>query len=309
MDMVNPRVEVSSVKLSMTSLMLVEGESSTLTVTVFPADATDKTITWKSSSISVETVSGGTVTGVKEGEAVITASCGGKTAQCAVTVRKQPVAGAVDLGLSVNWATCNLGAAEPAGYGDYYAWGETEPYYNSQDPIVWKSGKTGYNWDSYRWCNGFSNTHYTFTRYCSSKREWYWGGSGTPDGKTDFKDYGYKDDAARQKLGGSWRTPTDAEWAELLDNCTWTWTTQSSMWGYRVTSRMKGFTDKSIFLPAAGCRHDSGLYNTGRDGDYWSSSLNTGFPDDARYLHFSSGGHYRHDSNRCYGHSIRPVSE
>ncbi len=79
-------IEVTEVSLSQTSLTLDEGESATLTATVLPADATDKTVTWSSSNSSVATVSGGVVTAVGEGTATITASAGGKTAQCTVTV-------------------------------------------------------------------------------------------------------------------------------------------------------------------------------------------------------------------------------
>ena len=83
-------VAVTEVTLSQTSLTLDEGESATLTATVLPADATDKTtVTWSSSNSSVATVSGGVVTAVGEGTATITASAGGKTAQCTVTVNKK----------------------------------------------------------------------------------------------------------------------------------------------------------------------------------------------------------------------------
>ena len=84
----NPRVAVSSVELSRTSLKLVEGQSYSLTASVYPSNATGKTITWTSSNTSVATVSDGTVSAVKEGEAVITASCGRKTADCTVSVNK-----------------------------------------------------------------------------------------------------------------------------------------------------------------------------------------------------------------------------
>ncbi len=213
---------------------------------------------------------------------------------------------AVDLGLSVKWATCNLGATEPEGYGDYYAWGETDPYYSSQDPLTWKEGKTGYDWASYQWCNGSSNT---LTRYCPDDQLSFWGGPGTPDGKTEFKDYNYADDAARHILGGKWRTPTDAEWTELRSNCTWTWTTQNGVTGYRVTSNKTGYTDKSIFLPAAGGRDGAFLYDVGSYGLYWSSSLDTDVPYYAWYVLFNSGTVFREHFDRYCGQSVRPVSE
>ena len=86
-----PQVDVTSVTLNQTSLILTEGETSTLTATVNPADATNKTVTWKSSSIAVAMVEGGKVTAVKEGTATITASCGGKTATCEVKVEKKVI--------------------------------------------------------------------------------------------------------------------------------------------------------------------------------------------------------------------------
>ena len=91
----DPTVAVTSVTLSQTSLAMVEGDTQTLTATVNPSDATEKTVTWASSNTQVASVAGGTVTAVKEGTATITASCGGKSATCAVTVGKKvvPVSG------------------------------------------------------------------------------------------------------------------------------------------------------------------------------------------------------------------------
>lgn len=86
-------IPVESVTLNKTTLLLVEGKSETLTATVKPDDVLDKTVTWKSSNESVATVtSAGKITAVKEGTANITASCGGKTATCVVTVDPQVVA-------------------------------------------------------------------------------------------------------------------------------------------------------------------------------------------------------------------------
>ena len=101
----------------------------------------------------------------------------------------------VDLGLSVKWATCNLGATKPEEYGDYYAWGETET-----------KTKTDYNWSTYRWRKGASGK---LTKYCPSNKSGYWAGYGSPDGKTSLD---LSDDVANIKLGGKWRLPTDAEW-------------------------------------------------------------------------------------------------
>ena len=204
---------------------------------------------------------------------------------------------AVDLGLpsGLKWATCNIGASSPEEYGDYYAWGETEPYYSSQSPLTWKTGKTGYNWDSYQWCNGSSSY---LTKYNTDSS------NGVVDNKT-FLDL--SDDAARANWGGNWRTPTEAEWAELRSYCTLTWTTHRGVYGYRVTSKVTGYTDKSIFLPATGWLDVNLFLGVGSSGLYWSSSLYTSYPADAMRVRISSDGFFRGSYSRYYGLSVRPV--
>ncbi|MGM9782736.1 MAG: protein kinase [Paludibacteraceae bacterium] len=187
----------------------------------------------------------------------------------------------VDLGLSVKWATCNVGASTPEGYGDYYAWGET-------------TTKRTYDWSTYKWCNGSYDTQ---TKYNTSSS------FGRVDNKTVLD---FADDAARANWGGQWRMPTDAEWTELRNNCTWTWiwTTRNGVIGYAVTSNING---NSIFLPAAGYRDYDDLYRAGDDGYYWSSSLYTDSPGYAWRVYFDSGGVYRFIGDRYYGRSVRPV--
>ena len=192
----------------------------------------------------------------------------------------------VDLGLSVKWATCNLGATKPEEYGDYYAWGETET-------------KTNYEWSTYKWCKG---DYDKLTKYCPSNKSSYWAGYGSPDGKTSLD---LSDAAAHIKLGGKWRIPTDAEWTELRKRCKWTWTSTNSVNGYTVT----GPSGNSIFLPAAGYRYDTNLYDAGYDGDYWSSSLYTDYPLSVWYVDFYSDNVGRYYGGRCIGQSVRPVSE
>ena len=205
---------------------------------------------------------------------------------------------AIDLGLpsGIKWANMNLGASVPEEYGDYYAWGETEPYYISQSPLTWKDGKTGYNWASYKWCNGSGES---LTKYVTVLNGQY----GTYDGKSVLDS---EDDAARVKFGGNWRMPTEAECAELVNNCTWTWITNYNGSGVdgRLVTAPNGH---SIFLPAAGCRLGSSLYEENLTGYYWSSSLPFNFPSDGQFIDFTSSKVTTLSVDRHYGFQVRPV--
>ena len=172
----------------------------------------------------------------------------------------------VDLGLSVKWATCNVGATTPEGYGEYFAWGETKPKSN------------------------YSSSNYTY--------------DADPD-PTTLPSYA---DAATVNWGGAWRMPTAAERTELIDNCTWTWTTQNGINGYKVTSKTNG---NSIFLPAAGYSLDGSFKNTGSDGYYWSSSDDTYSATSyhAYCLRFTSGRLEKGSWSQYCGLSVRPVCQ
>ncbi|MBR5982920.1 MAG: hypothetical protein IK025_04230 [Bacteroidales bacterium] len=113
-------------------------------------------------------------------------------------------------------------------------------------------------------------------------------------------------DAATANWGSGWRMPTSTEMQELIDNCTVTWTTQSGVNGRLFT----GPNGNSIFLPAAGGRYDSELYDAGSYGNYWSSSLYTDGAGNAWYLYFSSGGYGMYDIyGRFNGLSVRAVCQ
>ena len=183
----------------------------------------------------------------------------------------------INLGLSVRWATCNVGATNPEDYGDYFAWGETEP-------------KEEYNWSTYKWCDG---SKYTITKYNNDSSY------GTVDNKEELE---LIDDAAHVNWGGSWRMPTNAEWIELLAQCTWTWTTLNGVKGYNVISKSNG---NSIFLPVAGYRYENSLYNVGSIGYYWSSSLY--IRSLAWGVYFFSENMGKDDLVRSDGLSVRPV--
>ena len=190
----------------------------------------------------------------------------------------------VDLGLpsGAKWATCNVGATTPEGYGDYFAWGETGP-------------KTNYDFSTYKYCNG---SFYTMTKYCTESGYGY---NGFTDGKTTLE---LNDDAARANWGGKWRMPTEAEQNELRNNCTWTWTTQNGVMGYKVTSKTNG---NSIFLPAAGYRDGTSVSSVGSYANYWSSSLDESSPGNAYNFYFNSGNVDWGSSLRNYGLTVRAV--
>ena len=192
----------------------------------------------------------------------------------------------VDLGLPSGtlWATCNIGASKPEGYGNYYAWGET-------------STKSTYNWSTYRYANGDYNR---LTKYCNKSD---YGINGFTDNLTALQS---GDDPAASIWGSGWRTPSKAQWDELLSNTTNQWTTKNGVKGRQFTSKKNGQT---IFLPAAGNRWDSELNLAGSYGVYWSRSLYTGDPYCAWDLYFNSDECRLFYGNRGGGSSVRPVRQ
>ena len=231
----------------------------------------------------------------------------------------------IDLGLDVNgkriyWSSRNLGAtqsglptadtdeARHATWGDYYAWGEIAPYYlagHAYDEVnsSWEVNKTGYDWTSYSYAN--NNNPPKFSKYTASKNAY--ATSGTADGLTQLE---LADDASHVNLPGTlWRMPTYAEWSALVgDQSNWEWLPKEK--GRKVKGTTEGYTDRFIFLPAAGYRADTYLQNPGYLGYYWSSSLDLGYnPDSALDLRFDSSRFIDPGFYRYYGFSVRPVSE
>ena len=217
----------------------------------------------------------------------------------------------VDLGLSVNWATCNIGADKPEEYGDYFAWGEMAPHYKSgyaqEEPQEhWNSYMSdGYWWSTYMWSKGSNSS---LTKYCNAGDL---GNNGFTDKMTELVP---ADDAARMLWGSKWRMPTKSEMEELFNKCTWTWTKENGVYGYRVASNVSGYTDRSIFLPAAGIRGGKSLNGIDYDGMYWSSSLDTDNSLMAWSIYFVNGDLENIDEDvsvapfsRHNGLSIRPV--
>lgn len=218
---------------------------------------------------------------------------------------------AVDLGLpsGLKWANMNIGAESPEDYGDYFAWGETTGY---------KDGKRDFSSDTYKYylvtkittpdttdkdgffIPGTTTTTTGYTKYVTKKDASKNGYDGFYDDKAVLEP---EDDAAYVNWGGDWRMPTKKEQDELRNGCTWEWAELKGVKGYKVTGPNGNF----IFLPAAGCRFNSVL-NAGSGGNYWSSSLYSGYSYDAYYLCFDSGGWYwSSDDYRYGGHSVRAV--
>ena len=216
--------------------------------------------------------------------ATVTITAEGLTQTVTVSQASRLVPTAVDLGLRVKWASFNLGASKPEEYGDYYAWGETET-------------KSDYSWETYKWANG-SETK--LTKYCNATS--YWAGSGSPDNKLQLDP---EDDVAHVKLGGKWRMPTDFDWTELREKCTWAWTTSNGINGTKVT----GPSGNSIFLPAAGYRPGTSLNDAGSNGYYWSSSLLESNSCNAKNVRFDFKVVGRSNYSRFLGLSVRPVTE
>lgn len=187
---------------------------------------------------------------------------------------------AIDLGLSVKWANMNIGATSPEEYGDYFAWGETEP-------------KEIFNWSNYKWC---LNSDKKITKYCTSSAY------GTVDNKTVLDP---EDDAAHVNWGGAWRIPTRAEADELCEKCSWSWTKQNGVNGYKVT----GLNGNSIFIPASGLYISDMLSLVSWTGYYWTASLSTGISNDADNLKFHQTASCCDKEGRKNGLSVRPVCQ
>ena len=189
----------------------------------------------------------------------------------------------VDLGLPSGtlWATMNIGATSPEDYGDYFAWGETAP-------------KDVYNWSTYQWCNGSSDT---MTKYCTNSSYGY---NGFTDGKTELDP---EDDAATVNWGPSWCMPSVGQIKELMEKCSIQWTTMSGVNGLLVT----GPNGNTMFLPAAGALEGRSLEDAGVRGYYWSCALDP----DANMFAFMLGvmteGSGQYFGLRDHGYTVRAV--
>ena len=216
------------------SIEISVGGHATLEPILVP-EGTSTSYTWTSDDSSIASVNYGKVTGVKVGTTTITVKTANELqSTCKVTVVSQngkddeedaddPTTGTVDgyefidLGLSVKWATVNVGATKPEEYGNYYAWGET-------------TTKSTFSWSNYKYGSGASN--------CTN--------IGSNISGTQY-------DAAYVNWGSRWRMPTKTEYSEMISKCQFEPFTENGVKGYKIT----GPNGNSIFLPIAGVKRSS----------------------------------------------------
>lgn len=184
---------------------------------------------------------------------------------------------AVDLGLSVRWADCNLGAEKPEEYGGLYGW--ADPTGECTDANVYDDD---WNWLSDSLYGGFMPTK----AICGTQL-----------------------DIVRATWGKPWRLPTRDEMEELVTRCKKEKAIVNGVKGLRFT----GPSGKSIFLPAAGSRLATDILHQGKTGGYWTGSIGKKYSanKDSRvwYLFFSTRGYtdFSEYGIRYDGKSIRPV--
>ncbi len=197
--------------------------------------------------------------------------------------------GTVDLGLSVLWAECNLGANSPEETGNYYAWGELNP-------------KDTYTFDSYLYCNDGLSYDMDWWNYS------YWEGLGTYGINIQLTN---EYDAAKAQLGDFWGIPSINYVNELIENCDMELTTFKGINGIKFTSKKNG---NSIFLPAAGYKDDepskatkSTIIEQGTNGYYWSGTGSSNSASDAMSLKLYDGNSEQKREIRYKGLTIRPI--
>jgi len=222
--------------------------------------------------------------------------------ELAIIVDGQPLEGptpgeVIDLGLSVKWASHNVGASSPEEFGDYFAWGETEP-------------KEYYGLENYKWNSG--GKQWNLTKYCyNSKRDSREPNKyGVPDTLTVLNP---ADDVANVKWGDGWRMPTYDEFYELCSKCEEKWTTHNGVEGYLVT----GPNGNSIFLPASGSIWEESVIRRDKTSFtyYWSRTFRKdfyGLPSTAGALWFNGAVNLNFNcthANRASGCTVRPVRD
>ena len=162
--------------------------------------------------------------------------------------------GVVDLGLGVSvlWATCNIGATSPEQYGDYFAWGETQPKEDSKE----------YTWKDYIFCN--NGDYSAINKYILDTDKSH---NGQKDNKKILEAI---DDAATQLMGSKWSIPSYDNYVELISRCNYKCCKLNGTWGYLFTSKDNG---NSVFFPLSGMRDPKEIMYSGSRGYYWSKEL------------------------------------
>jgi|GEM_PF-761062 len=285
----------TNIELSRTAKNMIVGQSSTLTAKIFyKSEIVNNPYTWSTDNPDVVTVNeSGQIKALNVGVANVTLTMQSLTASCRIKVvssESDITHNYVDLGLSVNWATFNVGATDPEDYGGYYSWGEIDT----------KDGD--YYWTTYTY--GTTTAWKYYDNYNSRT------GVHDTDGNNTLEP---EDDVAYIMWGDKWRMPTSAEFDELINNCEWEKTDLNGTIGIIVKSKIPGYTDRSIFLPASGGKgysdYSRTYYNNyiGASGHYWSSSLNKEPGSQcANFLSFYETSYIESDF-RCLGFPIRPV--
>ena len=210
----------------------------------------------------------------KNGE-LLTTYTNNNVATYKVVVKEQPSHVMVDLGLSVKWASCNIGAKTATDAGDYFAWGET-------------AAKSYYAWTTYK----YGTTSTALDKYNFN------------DGKTILD---AEDDAATMLWGSDYRIPTKAEWDELKANCDFTWDDTNK--GYTAKSKIN---NNIVFFPAAGIYDGNAAQYVGETGYYRSSTLVAASSDNyAGGFSFASSQWFINEQTNFpldLGCPVRPVS-
>ena len=206
----------------------------------------------------------------------------------------------VDMGLSVDWATCNIGAESPEKNGWYFMWGDTVPYTTDRTPMAGGDAIT-FSWNSNcpHWVSGTASFETKWSKYTATDG---YSSTGVKDDKLILES---EDDAAYMHIGEECRTPTKEEYQELLNACNSTWTTKNNIRGYLFT--LKTDPSKTLFFPASGYLAGTGWKSYSSYGYYWLSSLDSSDSSNGDGMFFSSISCSRDCGSRCQGRPIRAV--
>ncbi|MBQ9602392.1 MAG: thioredoxin family protein [Paludibacteraceae bacterium] len=153
------------------------------------------------------------------------------------------LSGAVDMGMNVRWAACNVGASSPDKFGDYYSWGEIEP-------------KSKYEWGNYKYVYPGTSNNPRFKKYGPTIDR--------------FDRLQIADDVAKQKWGGKWRMPLKFEMKDLVENTIWQVFKFRGVWGCIAYSEK---TKNAIFFPLAGCKTEEGLVDVETSANMWAMDM------------------------------------